>query len=97
MKGLKGAEVARNRKIPPKLVEWAQERILQRLIQILSAGGLFTHSSTGVSTTTRAVAVNDVRNGEIINSINAHTEVLEKIHSQLVLLTGSNFKPGEKL
>ena len=86
MKGLKGEAVARNRKVPPTLVEWAQERILQILKQILGQGGLFSHG-TSVTTDTKAIAVNDVRNEEIINALDRNTEVLNKIERQLSFIT----------
>lgn len=96
MKDLKEAEVARNRKQPPKLVEWAQERILQKLLQFLSQGAQFSHG-TSVKTDTKAVAVNDVRNEEIINAIRTNTEVLERIVYQLSIITDVDLKPGDTI
>ena len=86
MKDLKEAGVARNRKQPPKLVEWAQERILQKLLQFLSQGAQFSHG-TSVLTDTKAVAVNDVRTEEVINALDRNTEVLNKIERQLSFIT----------
>lgn len=85
MKDLREAEVARNRKQPPKLVEWAQERILQKLLQFLSQGAQFTHG-TSVVTDTKAVAVNDVRTSELISTIQENTEILKRIEFQLILI-----------
>lgn len=78
--------MARNRKQPPKLVEWAQERILQRMLQLMGQGGLFSHG-TSVTTDTKAVATNDVRNAEILVALDRNTEVLNKIEKQLSFIT----------
>ena len=85
MKGLKEVEVARNRKQPPKIVEWAQERILQKLLQFLAQGSQFSHG-TSVTTDTKAVAVNDIRTSELISVIQENTKILKDIQFQLELL-----------
>ena len=86
--------MARNRKVPPKLVEWAQERILQRLLQILGTGSQFSHG-TSVATDTKAVAVNDVRNEEILDALNRNSEVLDRVQRQLSFITGVDLDKGD--
>jgi len=89
--------VARIRKEPPKLVVWAQDRILQRLLQLIGQSGLFSHSKTGVTTDTRAVAVNDVRNEEILNSLAEQNDILNRIADHLSIMSGVELKSGERL
>ena len=86
--------MARNRKTPPKLVEWAQERILQKLLQFLAQGSQFSHG-TSVATDTKAVAVNDVRNEEMLNALDRNTEVLDRVQRQLSFITGVDLDKGD--
>ncbi len=80
---LKGAAVARNRKIPPKLVEWAQERILQKLLQFLAQGAQFSHSTTSPNVDAKAVATRGVRDAEFLEALTNINENLRELISHL--------------
>ena len=94
MKGLKEEAVAFSRKVPPKLVEWAQSRILHKLNQLLGQSSRIT-IGTSVNTDTDAVATNDVRNSEIISAIENNSEILRRIETQLSFLTDVQLDKGD--
>lgn len=87
--------MARNRKQPPKIVEWAQERILQRLLQVLGQGGQFSHSSTNPSSTDKGVAVREIRKQEELILLSQIMDEMKIMNLHLSLLTENTFKPGD--
>ena len=88
--------MASNKKKPPQYVEWAQDRILSSLRRYLSDFSQFTFGKT-VSTDDKAVAVNDVRNSEILSALHENTEVLNRIADHLSVLSGIKLERGESL
>ena len=87
--------MALNRKQPPNLVEWAQSRILHKLNQMIGQSGRF-QIGTEHSLDTKAVAVNDVKNPEIISTLVEVVDALKRIETQLSFLTDVQLD-GDKL
>ena len=89
--------MAIQRKHIPEPVIWDQTSILREIAKLRSQLAVLTNLTEDPSSDTRGVAVREVRAEEIIQSLAALPEVLERIHSQLSVLTGLQLEQGEHI
>ena len=85
------------RKTSPDPVQWDQQAILSAIARVGATFGQLTYLTGNPPSDTRAPAMRNVRDEEIINALVAIPEVLERIHSQLSLLTGVTLEPGDTI
>ena len=83
------------RKHIPAPVIWDQTSILREIAKLRSQLAALTNLTENPSSDTRATVVREVRAEEIISALAALPEVLERIHSQLAILSGVQLEPGE--
>ena len=76
-------------------VVWDQISILREIAALKSQISTLTNLTTNPSSDTRATVVRNVRDYEILASIERNTEVLERIQRQLGFITGLDIGVGE--
>ncbi len=89
--------MAIQRKHIPEPVIWDQTSILREIAKLRSQLAQLTTLTGDPASDTRGTVVREVRAEEIISALIALPEVLERIHSQLAVLTGVQLEPGEHI
>ena len=83
------------RKHMPNVVQWDQQAILAAIAAISSAFSTLNNLTGNPDPDARGTVVREVRSQEIVAALVAIPEVLERIHTQLTLVTNVNLDVGE--
>ncbi len=83
------------RKHIPEPVIWDQTSILREIAKLRSQLAALTNLTGNPASDTRATAVRNVRDYEILAAMDRNTEVLERIQRQLSFITIVNLEIGE--
>lgn len=79
----------------PKAVIWDQTSILREISRLIGALTTLTNLTGNPTSDTRGVATRNIRDHEILDAINANTEVLERIQTQLSFMTEVDLNVGD--
>ena len=83
------------RKHIPEPVIWDQTSILREIAKLRSQLAALTNLTENPASDTRATAVRNVRDYEILAAMDRNTEVLERVHQQLSFITGVDLDKGD--
>ena len=83
------------RKHIPEPVIWDQASILREIAKLTGQISALTNLTENPASDTRATVVRNVRDYEILASIERNSEVLERIQRQLGFITGLDIGVGE--
>ena len=83
------------RKHIPEPVIWDQTSILREIAKLTGQISALTNLTGNPSSDTRATAVRNVRDYEILAAMDRNTEVLERIQRQLGFITHLDIGVGE--
>ena len=79
----------------PQAVIWGQTSILREISRLIGALTALTNLTANPTSDTRGVVTRNIRDQELIESLIAIPEVLERIQQQLSFLTNVPLKKGD--
>ena len=83
------------RKTSPDPVQWDQQAILSAIARVGATFGQLTYLTGNPPSDTRAPAMRNVRDYEIISALERHSEMLGRIERQLSFISGVDLDEGD--
>ena len=87
--------MAVQRKHIPEFVQWDQQSILREIAALKAQISTLTNLTGNPASDTRGVVTRNVRDYEILATMDRNTEVLERIQRQLSFITNVDLDKGE--